>query len=145
MTFFRNSRSKRRIVATMLVFWLFALGAAWANSCALHDRWTDLDAASVADAAMPVAAPSQVGVVDDHPAEDHSSGKAPCIKACDDRSQSIVKWQSSIDLLDRAMAAPTGIAWTATGAVLVAAHPVRVEHPARSDLPVRTRYSRLTI
>ncbi|MEO8224367.1 MAG: hypothetical protein ABI661_06140 [Gammaproteobacteria bacterium] len=144
MTFFRNSRSKRRIVATMLVFWLFALGAAWANACALQDRWTHRDAASAAADAMPAPASGQVGVLDPHRA-DHSSGTAPCLKACDERSQSIVKWQSSIDLLDLAMAAPTGIAWTATNAVLDAARPARVGHPARADLPVRTRYSRLAL
>lgn len=144
MTLFRNSRSKRSLAATMLVFWLFALGAAWANACPLQDRWTHLDAASAAVAATPAAALGQVGVLDHHPA-DHSSGKAPCLKACDERSQSIVKWQSSIDLLDLAMAAPTGIAWTATNAVLDAARPARVEHPARAYLPVRTRYSRLAL
>lgn len=55
MTLFADSRSKRRIASVTLVFWLFALGGAWANACSLQERGTDLhqDAAAHASSTVP--------------------------------------------------------------------------------------------
>ena len=144
MTLFTNSRIKRRIASVMLVFWLFALGAAWANACSLQERATHLHADAAAHAGTPTVSTGHSGVLDDHGA-DPSPGKAACLKTCGDESQSIVKWQASFDRLDLAMVPPTWMAWTPKVAALDAPSIAHVEHPARAGLPLRTRYSRLAL
>ncbi len=143
MMLFANSRIKRRIASVMLVFWLFALDAAWANACNLQERGTHLHPDVAAHAGTPTVSAGHVVVLDDHGA-DSSPGKAACLKACDDGSQSIVKWQASFDRLDLAMVPPTWMAWTPTIIALDAPRITRVE-PARAGLPLRTRYSRLAL
>lgn len=143
MTLFASSRIKRRIASVMLVFWPFALGAAWANACSLQERGTHLHPDAAAHAETPAVSAGHVGVLDDHDTD--SPGKAACLKACDDGSQSIVKWQASFGLLDLAMVPPTWMAWTPRAIELDAPRTTHVEHPARAVLPLRTRYSRLAL
>ncbi len=144
MTPFTNSGFKRRIASLMLVFWLFALGAGWANACALQDRGTHVHSDAQVAAGAPTVSPGHVGVVDDHTV-DSSPGKAPCLKMCDDSSQSLVKWQSGIDLLGLAMLPPTAMQWSGSVAGLDTLETARIERPACADLPLRTRYSRLAL
>jgi hypothetical protein len=139
MTLFANSRIKRRAASVMLVFWLFALGAAWANACSLQERGTHLHP----DASAPAGA-HMVPAGHDHDA-DSSPAKAACLKACDDGSQSIVNGQASVALLDLATVPPTWMAWTPKVIALNAPRTTRIEHPARAGLPLRTRYSRLAL
>ena len=76
MTSFTNTSIKRRIASVMLVFWLFALGAGWANACILQERGTHLHPAATAHTGTPTVSAGQVGVLDDHEA-DTSPGNAP--------------------------------------------------------------------
>ena len=144
MTSFTNSSIKRRIASAMLVFCLFALGAGWANACVLQERGTHLHPAAAAHAGTPTVSAGRVGVPADH-AADTSPGKATCLKVCDDGSQGMVKWQANFDLLDVAMVPPTAMPWPATVAAHDAPRTVHVGYPPRADLPLRTRYSRLTL
>jgi hypothetical protein len=144
MTLFANSRIKRRIASVMLVFWLFALGAAGANACGLRERGTHLHPDAAAHDGTPTVSAGHVGVLDAHNA-DSSPGKAACLKTCDDGPQSIVKWQASFGLLDLAMVPPTWMAWTPKVAALDAPRIVHFEHPTRAGPPLRTRYSRLAL
>ncbi len=144
MTLFANSSIKRRIASVMLVFWPFALGAAWANACSLQERATHLHPDAAAHAGIPTVSAGHVEGLHDHGAAS-SPEKAACLKACDDGSQSIVKWQASSDRLDLAMVPPTWMAWTPKVAALDAPRIVHFEHPARAGLPLRTRYSRLAL
>lgn len=144
MTAFTKARRKRRIASVMLVFWLFALGAGWANACVLQARGTHGHSADAVAAGAPMVSPGHVGVVDDHSA-DSSPGKAPCLKVCDDSTESLVKWQSGIDLPDLAMLPPVALPWPMSVAALDAPQAARIEHPARAGLPLRTRYSRLAL
>jgi hypothetical protein len=144
MTPFTNARRKRRITSVMLVFWLFALGAGWANACVLQERETHGHTATAVEAGAPAVSAGHVGVVDDHSA-DSSPGKAPCLKACDDSSQGLVKWPSGMDLPDLAMLPLPAMAWSASVASLDAPQAARIEYPARASLPLRTRYSRLAL
>lgn len=144
MTLFANSRIKRRIASVMLGFWLFSLGAAWANACSLQERGTHLHQDAAAHAGTPTVSVGHVEILDDH-RPNSSPGEAACLKACDDGSQSIVKWQASFDRLDLAMVPPTWMAWTPKVAALDAPRIVHFEHPARAGLPLRTRYSRLAL
>lgn len=74
---------------------------------------------AAAHAETPTFSTGDVEVLDDHGA-DWSSEKAACLKACDDGSQSLVEGAASLDLLDRAMAPPTGMTWTPKVAVTIA-------------------------
>lgn len=144
MTYFSHAPSKRRIASAMLVFWLFALGVGWANACVLQERGTHAHSAEVVAAGAPAVSAGHLGVVDDHIA-DSFPGQAPCLKVCDDSSQGLVKWPSGIDPPDLAMLPPPVMAWTASAGARDAAQPARIEHPARAGLPLRTRYSRLSL
>lgn len=144
MTLFANSRIKHRIASATLVFWLLALGAAWANACSLQERGTHLHPDGAAHAGTPTVSAGHVEDLDDHGAAS-SPAKAACLKTCDDGSQSIVKWQANSGLLDLAMVPPTWLAWTPKVAALDAPSIAHVEHPARAGLPLRTRYSRLAL
>lgn len=144
MTLFRTSGHKRRFALALLVLWLFALGAAWANACLLQDRTTHLDPSLVATAESPVVSPGHIGVLASH-AQNLPPGEAPCLKLCDDASQSLVKWPTGMELPDVAMPPPFAMAWSESVAALDARRPVRIERPARQDLPLRTRYRRLAL
>ena len=128
----------------MLMVWLFALGAAWANACVLQDRTTHLDPSFVGTAAFLAVSPGHFGVLASH-VQNPSPNEAPCLKVCDDTSQSLVKWQFGVDLPGMAMLPSFTMAWSESVASLDALQPVRVEYPTQVALPLRTRYSRLTL
>ena len=144
MTPFTNAFSKRRIASVMLVFWLFALGAGWANACVLQERGTHAHSAEVVAAGAPALSAGHVGVVDNHIA-DSSTGNAPCLKVCDESSRSLVKWQSSIDLPDLATLPLAAVPWSAVVSALDAPRPARIKLSAHAGPPLRTIYSRLAL
>lgn len=144
MKIFQIHLFKRRFAAAMLMVWLFALGAAWANACVLQDRTTHLDPSFVGTAAFLAVSPGHFGVLASH-VQNPSPNEAPCLKVCDDTSQSLVKWQSGVDLPGMAMLPSFTMAWSESVASLDALQPVRVEYPTQVALPLRTRYSRLTL
>jgi hypothetical protein len=63
----------------------------------------------------------------------------------DDKSQRNFKWQPGMELLDMAMLPSFAMAWPESVAALDARQLVRIERPARLDLPLRTRYVRLAL
>lgn len=128
----------------MLVFWVFALGVGLANACLLQDRTTHLDPSTVASAGQPSVSPGHVGALTGH-SQDQSSGEASCLKVCDDASQSLVKWQSGMELPDMVMLPPFAMAWSESVAAFDARQPVCIERPVRIVLPLRTRYVRLAL
>jgi hypothetical protein len=132
---------KRRFAAAMLMIWVFALGAAWANACLLQDRTTHLDLSLVGTAASPAVSPGHVGVLVSH-VQNPSPSEAPCLKVCDDTSQSLIKWQPDTELPDMALLPSLTMAWSES---VDARQPGRVEYPTQVDLPLRTRFSRLTL
>ena len=144
LTLFRTTRLQRRFALAMLVFWVFALGAAWANACILQDRSTHIDVSLVATDALPAMSPGHAGVLDIH-AQGHSPGEAPCLKVCDGVSQSLVKWQPGMELPVMGMLPFLTIAWPESVAAVDAQQMAGIERPAHADLALRTRYSRLTL
>lgn len=144
MPFFRISRLKRHFASAMLVFWVLALGAAWANACLLQDRTKHIDPSFVATDALPAVSPDHADVMDIH-AQGQSPAEAPCLKICDDVSQSLVKWQPGMELPATAMFPSSAMAWPESVAALDAWQSVGFVRPAHSDLPLRTRYLRLTL
>ncbi len=144
MTLFNNPRLTRRIGQAMLVFWVLALGTAWANACLLQDRSTHLEPSVVATAGLPAVSPGHIGVLAGH-AQVQSPGEAPCLKVCDDASQSLIKWQPGMELPDMTKLPSFAMVWPESLAVLDARQPVRIEPLARTGLPLRTRYVRLAL
>ncbi len=144
MASFPNTRSTRRIALMMLVFWLGALGAAWANACVLQARGTHGHTAAELAAGAPSVSAGHVGIVDDHTAN-ASPGQAPCFKVCDDLSRSLVKWPSALEVPDLAKLASTALPWSALVFAPDVSRRTRPERPAHTGPPLRTLYSRLTL
>lgn len=144
MALLHTTRLKRRFASAILVFWVFALSAAWANACLLQDRTTHLDPSIVATEGRTGVSPAHMGALPSH-AQNQSPGDAPCLKVCDDASQTIVKWQSGMELPDMAMPPLFAMAWSGSVAALDVRHPLRIERSARAGLPLRTRYVRLAL
>ena len=144
MTLFTIPNFKRRFASVMLVLWVLALGASWANACLLQDRTTHFDPSTVAIAGSSIVSPGHVGVLASH-AQDPSPGEAPCLKVCDDGSQSLVKWQAGMELPNAAMLPSFTMARLVSVAARDARQPVRFERPARTGLPLRTRFVRLAL
>jgi len=144
MALLHTPRIKRRFASAMLVSWVFAVGAAWANACLLQDRTTHLDPLFVATKELPAVSPGHAGALASH-AQNQSPGEAPCLKVCDDTSQIIVKWQSGMELPDMAMLPSFAMDWSVSVAALDLRQPARIERLTRAGLPLRTRYVRLTL
>ena len=144
MTLIWTPRLKRRFALAMLAFWVFALGAAWANACLLQARTTYLDPSFFATAGERAVLPGNVGVLAGQ-AQNQSPGEAPCLKLCDEGSQVIVKWQSSNDLTKLSMLPPATMQASMTFVAFHAPQPVAIARSVRADLPLRTRYMRLTL
>jgi hypothetical protein len=147
MKLFSNTRAKRNTAFVVLLVWLFALASGVANACLLEARATHGHgaAAGTSETAMSNAiSAGHVGAVADHDAGAGSS-KAPCLKVCDDGSQSLVKQQSTFDLSHPGPALLVAIVWAA--AVPVVSAPRRMDdlQPSIPGLPLRVRYSRLAL
>ena len=143
-----NTRLKRHIASLMLGCWLFALGAAWANACVLQDRGAHGHAAdAVADrlaAGTQAVSAGHDGVIDDHGLH-AAPGTALCLKACDDRSQSLVKTGASMDLPDLPTPTTVWVIWTDPVMAQDAARAARIDPPGAAEPPLRIRLSRLSL
>lgn len=148
---FTSTRTSRcRTALTVLLVWLFATAAGWANACVIQDRHahvhgsTDLQALS---AHAPLVSPGHLGADSGH-AENAGAAKSACLKFCGDGAQTLVKLTPGIDLLDLLhfpMAPPLALAWSTRQAAAMPAS-ARLESPSPSPgLPLRTRFSRLAL
>lgn len=155
MNLFSSIRAKRRTAFAMLLVWLFALGSAWANACLLQDSRVHLHESTHGSthgsndgepvvAHAPLVSPAHLGADAVHP-ENAGAAKGACLKVCGDGAQTIVKLTSSVDLADAAMAPPVALPWTARHDAAPHGNDW-LELPAPSPgLPLRIRYSRLTL
>lgn len=147
MIFFSNTRTRRRTVFTVLLVWLFAVGAGWANACVLQDRSTHVDGVSF-DVARNIQAPvisaGHVGALSAH---DDTSGalNAPCLKVCNDGALSMLKAPTAVDPVDHGMAPPVTIIWTAHATAPPVTGATRELPPPLPGLPLRIRYTRLAL
>jgi hypothetical protein len=144
---FASPRTKRRTAFTVLLVWLFAITASWANACVLQERNTHLHGSvdpQTLSARAPLVSTGHLGADADHP-ETTGAAKSTCLKFCGDGAQTLVKVTPGIDLLDLPIAPPVALAWTTHRAVAAPAM-ARLELPAPSPrLPLRTRFSRLAL
>jgi hypothetical protein len=147
MPLFSNTRTKRRTVHMVLLAWLFAMAAGWANGCLLQERGTHGHGPS--DAGSPTAeaphvSPGHVGVDADH-AEHADPGKNACLKACGDDNPSVVKLASSLDLTDAVMAPAVALVWSASLAAVDRDIAWQALPAPRQGVPLRTRFARLAL
>lgn len=118
-----HSRSRQHTASVMLLLWLFALASGVANACMLEQPASHAPSAAAAHA---------------------EPSKVPCLKACDDGSQALLKQSQPAAPCDPGAAPLVAILWVAASpeARLVRglADPPSPPPPA----PVRILYSRLT-
>jgi hypothetical protein len=147
MKLFSNTRAKRSTAFVVLLVWLFALASGVANACLLEARGTHGHGATVSTFAAALAtaiSAGHVGAVADHN-DDSDASKAPCLKVCDDGSQSLVKQQTTFDLTDPGLAFLVRGVWTAAGSAVAAPRRMDDLQPSTPGLPIRVRYSRLAL
>ncbi len=150
MPLFSNTRTKRRTVYMVLLAWLFAMAAGWANACLLEERgthWHGPSEEGSPTSQVPRVSPGHVGVEADHAdhGENGSPGKSACLKVCGDDSQSVIKLASSVDLTDVAMAPPVALIWP-TPVTAAERNNAWLALPApRPGVPLRTRFARLAL
>ncbi len=144
-----NYRAKRNTAFAMLLAWIFALVSGSVNACLLEVRDTYHERFAVAhSAASDVGHESPSGnekltVASHH--SDSDATKAPCLKVCDDVSQSLLKVNSIFNPTDPGQAPFITVLWTAVIPVISA--PRRVNDPWLPPLgpPLRLRFSRLAL
>ncbi len=147
MPLFSNTVTKRRTVHMVLLAWLFAMAAGWANACLLQERGTHghvpSDSGSLT-ALVPQVSPGHTGVDAVH-AENAGPGKSACLKVCDDDGRAIIKLASSADLADMAMTPPVALAWLAPLAAIERSNSWLTLPSPSPGVPLRTRFARLTL
>jgi len=147
MKLFSNTRTKRSTAWMMLLVWVFALASGMANACLLevrgtHEHAAEIDASHGTDQAAVEA--GHVGSVADRDDDSHAS-KAPCIKACDDGSLSLLKQIPGLDLTDPGIAFAVTLTWPVAVPVVSAQRRTDDLRPPRSGPPIRVRFSRLAL
>ena len=148
MKFFSNTSTQRRTAFAVLLVWLFALASGVANACLLSVAETHSVAMAVA---LPKTAPAPVelaGHLKAHAGhgDDSNSSKAPCLKVCDEGSQSLPKVQAAVDQTDPGPAPLVAILWTASAPVVELPHRLLDDRQISiAGPPLRVRYSRLAL
>ena len=148
MTPFSNIRSKRSTAFVVLLVWLFALASGVANACLLESRTTHGHETSVTHSSSEKEVPSisagHTGVIAGHGA-DSDTARAPCLKVCEDGSQSLNKTRSGVDSADPGPAPLVRLVWTVAAPPLLARKPVEQLQSPEPRVPIRVRFARLTI
>ena len=147
MKILSNSRCRRRTSFAVLLFWLFASGAGWANACLLEARGTHADTGVALDAEgtqLSVISAGHAGAIATHD-EAWDSTKAPCLKVCDNGSQTMVKLTSAGNLPDPGIAPVLAVDWNPIAPVLWPVASNNEDSLIIYGPPLRTRYSRLAL
>lgn len=145
---FLNSRTKHTTTALVLIAWLFALASGIANACSLEAaRGTHSHAAGVEESPhshaapeLPEQAPDVSGNTNESP-----NTRALCLDACDDRTHAQVKQDASPDQPHLAPLTVIAIVWLPTQPMASTVRLQRDNHAEPFDVPIRIRYSRLTL
>ena len=145
---FLNSRIKHTTTAVMLFAWLFALASGIANACLLEGgRGTHSHAAGVEESPHSHAAaelPEQTSDIEAGIGQSPSA-RALCLDACDERTHAQVKQDASPDQPHFAPLTVIAIIWLATQPMASTVCLQRDNHAEPFDVPIRIRYSRLTL
>jgi hypothetical protein len=146
MTLFFSIHVKHHTACLVLLAWLFALGSGIANACVLNAQQTHSHIAthpSPEDSRPVVILPAHAGALADGVGGSHSN--APCLKVCDDGTRSFPKQESTVTQIDPGTAFLVLVLWGTVAPVFQTLHQIDHEQPAKPRLPIRVRFSRLTI
>lgn len=143
-----NSRTKRNTAYVVLLAWLFALASGVANACLIQARVIDgrgsLAAhSSVADKGHAISAVHGAAMFTQDSGSDASM--PPCLKVCDDVSQSLPKQPAGFDLTDPYLALLPAVAWTTATTVVSARDLAVFQRPPDPGLSIRVRLARLAL
>ena len=150
MNRFLNSRATRTTTALVLIAWLFALASGIANACLLEGaRGTHAHSHAAGIEASPHAHPAaelteQASEIDGD-TDQSPTAKARCLDACDERTHALPKQDASLDQPYLAPLTLIAIVWLVTHPIESAVSQERDNHAEPFDVPIRVRYSRLTL
>lgn len=140
-------RTRRGLTWALLLAMVFALNAAWANACLLEARGTHAHVAEGHNehGAQAIAVwAGHAGAAASH-GEASSPAKAPCLKACDDTSQALVKQKAGPEAGDTDLALHVPYAWVISSAFGYQPSEPAYRQEPRAGQPLRLRFSRLTL
>ena len=142
-----HASAKRGTAFMVLLVWLFAVASATANACGVglpSSPGNEAHAPHAGSSNAPHASvAAQLGASSDHDCHTEVS-KTACLKICEDASNSLLQQEPKSAGFDE------DLALVAIGRVLASppvSSPARTVHlrPPEGTLPVRIRFSRLTL
>ncbi len=145
-----NRRTKRMTTALTLFVWLFGLASGIANACSLdealgthaHSHVAGLEESLHSHA---VTEPSAQATDNDDDIDASPTFKALCLDACDERMNTLPKQDASLDLPLLGPLAVIAFVWIANQPVVSTVRLDRDNHADPFGIPIRVRYSRLTL
>lgn len=145
---FLNRRAKHTTTAVVLIAWILALASGIANACLLERaRGTHSHAASVEESPHTHAAtelPEQAPDIEGN-TDQSAATRALCLDACDDRTHALAKKEASLGQPHLAPLTVVAMVWLATQPIESVVRLERDNHADPFDVPIRVRYSRLTL
>ena len=151
---FLNNRTRHATTALVLIAWLFAIASGIANACLLQDARANRSNAH-SHAAGIEASPHAHAQTDtersgdatdiDGDADQSLAAKALCLDACEERTHCLLKQNSSLDQPDLPPPTVFAVVWIASQSVVSTVRLDRDNHADPFGIPIRVRYSRLTL
>ena len=142
---FLNSHIKCTTTAIVLIAWLFAVASGIVNACLLEGpRGTHSHTAGIEEASHSHAGTALATNITGHTEQSHSKNSV-CLDACDDRSRALVKQDAFVDQPQLAPLTVVAIVWLATQSMDATVRLQRDDDEEPFDVPIRVRYSRLTL
>ena len=142
---FLNRRTKRTTTAIVLITWLFAVASGIANACLPEGpRGSHFHTASIAQEPHSHVATEQATKIEGD-TDQSPINKALCLDACDDRMHAMQKQGASPDPPHLAPLTVIAIVWLAAQSMESTVRLQRDDDEELFDVPIRVRYSRLTL
>lgn len=148
MEHFLNNRTKHATAALVLIAWLFALAAGIVNACSLGEvRESHSHAAGIEQSPHSHAVTARSALATDINDDIDASPtlKALCLDVCDERTNTLLKQDASLDSPLLAHLAVIAIVWIANQPIVSTVRLDRDNHADPFGIPIRFRYSRLTL
>ena len=144
---FLNNRTRHATTALVLIVWLFGLGLGIANACLLEARGSHSHVAGTEKSGHTHGFAKRSAETIDIDDDAHASPrvKALCLDACDERTNALPKQDTSVGAPLLASLAVFAIVWIANQPVESTVRFERDTHADPFGIPIRVRYSRLTL
>ena len=148
MNRFLNSGTKHTTTALVLIAWLFALASGIANACLLEARGIHSHVAGDQESPHAHVVPersAQATNIDSDIDASSPTYKTLCLDACDNRTNALPKQNAGVDQPLLAPLAVIAIVWIANQSIVSTVRLDRDNHADPFGIPIRVRYSRLTL